>query len=80
MKSMITLELTLIDQTTGRDAEKIFLVGDRFSVTNCNMKWGKTERTITIINDGLIGNAYVAESYQDVKDMIRNKMISRIPK
>jgi len=66
---MITLELTQVDNLTGRDADKVFLVGDKFTVTTCDMKWGEIERTITIItcpNHTL----YVAESYQDVKDHI----------
>ena len=30
---MITLELTLVDHMTGRDEGQVFLVGDRFTVT-----------------------------------------------
>jgi len=76
---MITLELTLVDHMTGRDAEQIFLVGDRFTVTTRNMKWGETEREVTVINDGLCRHDgyFVAESYGYLKDVIQNKLVTR---
>ena len=76
---MITLELTLVDHMTGRDAESIFLVGDRFTVTTRNMQWGETEREVTVINDGLCRHDgyFVAESYGYLKDVIQNKLITR---
>ena len=69
---MSTLELTQVDHLTGRDAEKIFLVGDRFAVSERTIRWGETERTVTVVNDGLNRHDghFVAESYQDVKDHI----------
>ena len=69
---MITLELTQVDHLTGRDADKIFLVGDRFAVSERTIRWGETERTVTVVNDGLNRHdgQFVAESYQDVKDHI----------
>ena len=69
---MITLELTQVDHLTGRDADKIFLVGDRFAVSERKIRWGKTERSVTVGNDGLDRHDghFVAESYQDVKDHI----------
>ena len=69
---MITLELTQVDHLTGRDADKIFLVGDRFAVSERTIRWGETERTVTVVNDGLNRHdgPFVAESYQDVKDHI----------
>lgn len=81
---MITLEFTEVDHMTGKDVDQIFLVGDRFSVTTRNIKCGETERTVTVINDGLFGiqpNGYfVAESYEDVRDIIANKIISQSAK
>ena len=76
---MITLELTLVDHMTGRDAESIFLVGDRFTVTTRNMQWGETEREVTVINDGMCRHDgyFVAESYGYLKDVIQNKLITR---
>ena len=69
---MITLELTQVDHLTGRDADKIFLVGDRVAVSERTIRWGETERTVTVVNDGLDRQHghFVAESYQDVKDHI----------
>ena len=69
---MITLELTQVDHLTGRDADKIFLVGDRFSVSARTMRWGDTERTVTVVNDGLSRHDghFVAESYDRIKDRI----------
>ena len=32
---MITLELTQVDNLTGRDADKGFLVGDKFTIITC---------------------------------------------
>ena len=76
---MITLALTLVDHMTGRDAEPIFLVGDRFSVTTRNIKCGEVEREVTVINDGLCRHDgyFVAESYGYLKDVIQNKLIAR---
>ena len=61
---MITLELTQVDHLTGRDADKIFLVGDRFAVSERTIRWGETERTVTVVNDGLNRHDghFVAES------------------
>mgnify|MGYP003132669759 FL=1 len=76
---MITLELTEVYHLSGEDLDKIFLVGDRFTVTTRNMKWGGTEREVTVINDGLCRHDgyFVAESYEHVRDMIQNKLIAR---
>ena len=77
---MITLEFTLVDHMTGQDIpEPIFLVGDRFALSVRNMKWGETEREVTVINDGLCRHDgyFVAESYAHVRDMIQNKLIAR---
>ena len=75
---MITLELTLVDHMTGRDEGQIFLVGDRFSVTTRDIKCGEVEREVTVINDGLCRHDgyFVAESYEDVRDIIANKIIT----
>ena len=76
---MITLEFTLVDHMTGKDVDQIFLVGDRFTVTTRNIKCGNFERTVTVINDGLCRHDgyFVEESYEDVRDMIANKLIAR---
>lgn len=76
---MITLELTEVYHLSGEDLDKIFLVGDRFAVTTRNMKWGGKEREVTVINDGLCRHDgyFVAESYEDVRDMIANKVIAQ---
>ena len=73
---MITLELTQVDHLTGRDADKIFLVGDRFAVSERTMRWGDTERTVTVVNDGLSRHDghFVAEEYCYVKSRIRSKL------
>ena len=81
---MITLELTLVDHMTGRDAESIFLVGDRFTVTTRNMQWGETEREVTVINDGLCRHDgyFVAESYGCLlytSPSPRDGLLSRMP-
>ena len=76
---MITLELTLVDHMTGRDEGPIFLVGDRFSVTKRNIKIGAYEREVTVVNDGLgrHDGYFIYELYDEVKDMIQNKLIAR---
>jgi len=76
---MITLEFTEVDHMTGKDVDQIFLVGDRFSVTTRNIKCGEIERTVTVINDGLCRHDgyFVAESYEDVRDIIANKIITK---
>ena len=60
----------------GKDV--VFLVGDRFTVTNRNIKCGEVEREVTVINDGLCRHDgyFVAESYEDVRDIIANKIIT----
>ena len=75
---MITLELTLVDHMTGRDEGRIFLVGGRFAVTNRTIRVGGTERDVTVVNDGLCRHDghFVSESYEDVRDMISNKIIT----
>ena len=75
---MITLEFTLVDHMTGRDEGQIFLVGDRFTVTSRTIRCGEIEREVTVVNDGLCRHDghFVAESYEDVKDMIANKIIT----
>jgi len=75
---MITLELTLVSHMTGRDDGKIFLVGDRFTVTSRTIRWGEIERDVTVVNDGLCRHDgyFVSESYEDVKDMISNIIIT----
>ena len=72
---MITLELTQVDHLTGRDADKIFLVGDRFAVSERTIRWGETERTVTVVNDGLDRHDghFVAESYERVRDHIKHE-------
>ena len=76
---MITLELTEVYHLSGEDLDKIFLVGDRFSVTTRTIRRGEVEREVTVINDGLCRHDgyFVAESYEDVKDMIANKLITK---
>lgn len=76
---MITLEFTEVDHMTGKDVDQIFLVGDRFSVTTRNIKVGGIERTVTVVNDGLCRHDgyFVAESYEDVRDMITNKIVTQ---
>ena len=76
---MITLELTLVDHMTGRDEGRIFLVGDRFAVTTRTIRVGGTERGVTVVNDGLCRHDgyFVAESYEDVRDMITNKIVTQ---
>ena len=75
---MITLELTLVSHMTGRDDGKIFLVGDRFTVTSRTIRIGAKVRDVTVINDGLCRHDgyFVSESYEDVKDMISNIIIT----
>lgn len=75
---MITLELTLVSHMTGRDDGKIFLVGDRFTVTSRTIRTGAKVRDVTVINDGLCRHDgyFVSESYEDVKDMISNIIIT----
>jgi hypothetical protein len=75
---MITLELTLVDHMTGRDEGRIFLVGDRFAVTSRTIRVGGTERDVTVVNDGLCRHDgyFISESYEDVRDMISNKIIT----
>ena len=74
---MITLELTLVSHMTGRDDGKIFLVGDRFTVTSRTIRTGAKVRDVTVINDGLCRHDgyFVYEPYDEVKDMIANKLI-----
>ncbi len=76
---MITLELTEVYHLSGEDLDKIFLVGDRFFVTTRTIRRGEIEREVTVINDGLCRHDgyFVAESYEDVRDMIQNKLITR---
>lgn len=76
---MITLELTLVSHTTGCDEGKIFLTGDRFAVTSRYVRTGVKVREVTVINDGLCRHDgyFVEESYEDVRDMIANKLIAR---
>lgn len=76
---MITLELTLVSHMTGRDEGKIFLMGDRFAVTRRHVQTGAVVREVTVINDGLCRHDgyFVAESYEDVRDMIANKLIAQ---
>ncbi len=75
---MITLELTLVSHMTGRDEGQIFLVGDRFTVTSRTIRTGAKVRDVTVINDGLCRHDgyFVSESYEDVKDMISNIIIT----
>jgi len=75
---MITLEFTLVDHMTGRDEGQIYLVGDRFTVTSRTIRVGDTERDVTVVNDGLCRHDgyFVAESYEDVRDIIANKIIT----
>ena len=75
---MITLEFTLVDHMTGRDEGRIFLVGDRFAVTTRTIRVGDTERDVTVVNDGLCRHDgyFVSESYEDVRDMISNKIVT----
>ena len=75
---MITLELTLVSHMTGRDDGKIFLVGARFTVTSRTIRTGAKVRDVTVINDGLCRHDgyFVSESYEDVKDIISNKIIT----
>ncbi len=75
---MITLELTLVSHMTGRDDGKIFLVGDSFAVTSRTIRTGAKVRDVTVINDGLCRHDgyFVSESYEDVKDMISNIIIT----
>ena len=75
---MITLELTLVSHMTGRDDGKIFLVGDSFAVTTRTIRTGAKVRDVTVINDGLCRHDgyFVSESYEDVKDMISNIIIT----
>ena len=75
---MITLEFTLVDHMTGRDEGQVFLVGDRFTVTSRTIRCGEVEREVTVVNDGLCRHDgyFVAESYEDVKDIITNKIIT----
>ena len=75
---MITLELTLVSHMTGRDDGKIFLIGDRFTVTSRTIRTGAKVRDVTVINDGLCRHDgyFVSESYEDVKDIISNKIIT----
>lgn len=75
---MITLELTLVDHMTGRDEGTIFLVGDRFAVTTRTIRCGEIERDVTVVNDGLCRHDgyFVSESYENVRDMISNKIIT----
>lgn len=74
---MITLELTLVSHMTGCDEGKIFLVGDSFAVTNRWVRTGASIREVTVINDGLCRHDgyFVYEPYDEVKDMIANKLI-----
>lgn len=76
---MITLEFTEVDHMTAKDVDQIFLVGDRFSVTTRTIRCGEIERTVTVVNDGLCRHDgyFVAESYEDVRDMIQNKLIAQ---
>lgn len=75
---MITLEFTLVDHMTGRDEGRIFLVGDRFAVTTRTIRVGDTERDVTVVNDGLCRHDgyFVSESYEEVRDMISNKIVT----
>ena len=75
---MITLEFTLVDHMTGRDEGRIFLAGDSFAVTTRTIRVGDTERDVTVVNDGLCRHDgyFVAESYEDVRDIISNKLIT----
>ena len=75
---MITLEFTLVDHMTGRDEGRVFLAGDSFAVTTRTIRVGDTERDVTVVNDGLCRHDgyFVAESYEDVRDMISNKLIT----
>ncbi len=75
---MITLELTLVSHMTGRDEGQIFLVGDRFTVTSRTIRTGAKVRDVTVINDGLCRHDgyFVSESYEDVKNMISNIIIT----
>jgi len=75
---MITLELTLVRHMTGCDEGKIFLVGDSFTVTSRYVRTGASIREVTVINDGLCRHDgyFVEESYEDVRDMISNKLIT----
>lgn len=75
---MITLEFTEVDHMTGRDEGTIFLVGDRFAVTTRTIRVGDTEREVTVVNDGLCRHDgyFVSESYEEVKDIISNKIIT----
>lgn len=75
---MITLELTLVSHMTGCDDGKIFLVGDRFAVTSRTIRTGAKVRDVTVVNDGLCRHDgyFVEESYEDVRDMISNKLIT----
>ena len=75
---MITLEFTLVDHMTGRDEGRIFLAGDRFAVTSRTIRCGEVEREVTVVNDGLCRHDgyFVSESYEDVRDIISNKLIT----
>jgi len=75
---MITLEFTLVDHMTGRDEGQIFLVGDSFAVTSRTIRCGEVEREVTVVNDGLCRHDgyFVSESYEDVRDIISNKLIT----
>jgi hypothetical protein len=63
---------------TGRDEGQIFLVGDRFTVTSRTIRTGAKVRDVTVINDGLCRHDgyFVSESYEDVKNMISNIIIT----
>ena len=68
----IRLELTLVDHMTGRDGDKIFLVGNRFAVSTRTIRCGEVERTVTVVNDGLCRHDgyFVADSYDCVVQMV----------
>ena len=68
----IRLELTQVAPMTGRDGDKIFLVGDRFAVSTRTIRRGEIERTVTVVNDGLCRHDgyFVSESYDCVVQMV----------
>ena len=76
---MKSIELTRVCRTSGRDDGKVFLTGDTFCVSASSHRWGALERDICIVDNGTHNNGgyWVAESYEDICELISGGRVRR---
>ena len=70
---MISIELSRICKSSGRNEGKILLTGTTFAVTSEYHRWGKFERDICVVDNGTSNNGgyWVSESYEEICENIK---------